>query len=158
MSPLKDSSPGAVLSLSAQCRLRAASVFQKSAWVCIIGFLLLGCASASYHSGPVLDGASVSRIQKGSTTMAEVESMLGKPSSISLMGDGRRLAMYWSLQIDSTGRPSPASFIPYVGLFASAHGTATERQQNLQIVYNASGVVEDYEFTDNTTNSSTTIA
>lgn len=97
----------------------------------------LGCSS----SGKEMNQSSVSQIQKGVTTRQEVESQLGPPTSTSLMPDGRRMMTYMHHESKMHG----ASFIPVVGGF---FGGADRRSQVLQIYVKKDGIVEDYEFSD----------
>jgi outer membrane protein assembly factor BamE (lipoprotein component of BamABCDE complex) len=123
---------------------------------CALAILLAGCASSHTQSGVKLDRANVEKIQKGKTTMTEVESLFGTPFSTSLMGDGRKMALYMFIQSDAQAQVDPAVLIPIVGGFvANTKATGTYRQQTLQIIYASDGVVQDYVFNDNTTNSMT---
>jgi hypothetical protein len=111
----------------------------------------LFASACTYHvqqSQPLLDAGKVNGIQKGKTTRAEVEAILGPPANTAMAGQGKRLAYYGAYNISSTG---------HAGLFTAGTGAATVRSQNLQILYSASGVVEDYEFSDRTDNSNTRV-
>ena len=120
--------------------------------VCVLMVTLGACAPTYQSSTPRIEQANVNRIQKGVSTMADVEANLGKPAMISLMGDGRRMSMYASYQVTSTGHTNPATFIPIVNLFTENTATAAQTQQTLQIIYGKNSIVEDYEFNDNATN------
>ncbi|MFT3787344.1 MAG: outer membrane protein assembly factor BamE [Tepidisphaeraceae bacterium] len=102
-----------------------------------------GCATG--RSGRELSAADIQSLHKGVTTRSEVEAKLGPPMSTTMLGDGRRMAMY--LFTESTSKARPESFIPVVGLFVGGNDT-TQRQQQLQVIYRESGVVEDFEFAD----------
>lgn len=93
---------------------------------------LAGCA-AQMEFGKKLDAQSVAFIQKGKTTRSEIEQRLGQPSGIQLLADGRRQAMYSYMNMSGP---------------AIAWGAAEMKrtQATLQIVYNQTGVVEDYDF------------
>jgi len=106
----------------------------------ITGFVA-GCASVSH--GTKIDKDKVSQIKKGVTTKAEVELLLGHPAHTSMAGDGRRMMTYNFTEASST------QYIPVVGLFAGGSSTHT---QSLQIMITKSGVVEDYEYSDNSQN------
>jgi outer membrane protein assembly factor BamE (lipoprotein component of BamABCDE complex) len=102
-------------------------------------FAIGGCATV----GTKIDPKQVSHIQKGVTTRAEVEANLGIPTSISVIPDGGRMALYdyWE------AKPTAGSYIPYAGLFV---GGTDNRKQQLQIMYDGNNVVKDYEFQDAT--------
>lgn len=113
---------------------------------CVLAFTL-GVGCTVNNSSPIIDPAKVAQIQKGVTTRSQVEAMLGPPMSVGMMPNGARSATYYSF--NATASATPISYVPIVGdLAAGAKGT--QRQQQLQIMYNAAGVVDDYEFSDNT--------
>ena len=64
-----------------------------------------------------------------------------------MIGDGRRLMVY--SYFDRSARPDAASFIPLFGIIAGKASGQT-RNQSLQIMLNKNDVVEDYEFSDQT--------
>ncbi len=109
--------------------------------------LIAGC-TATQTNGVKLDPNAVARIQKGVTTRAEVESLLGQPMTMAMADRGRRIMVYHFTE--SAGRSKPQSYIPVVGLFAGAT-EGTSRTQMLQIFLDGRNVVEDYEFSDRTT-------
>lgn len=115
-------------------------IYQAALLLFITGFVA-GCASTSY--GTKIDRDKVSQIKKGVTTKAEVELLLGPPVHTAMVGDGRRMMTYSFTEASST------QGIPVVGLFA---GSSSTRTQSLQIVITKSGVVEDYEYSDNSQN------
>jgi outer membrane protein assembly factor BamE (lipoprotein component of BamABCDE complex) len=100
---------------------------------------LIGCAT----SGQQMDRSQVENIQKGVTTRAELEAMLGTPMHAGMMDNGRRLLTF---QFHET-RVKGESFIPYAGAFI---GGRDHRAQILQVILDANGVVEDFEFSDST--------
>jgi outer membrane protein assembly factor BamE (lipoprotein component of BamABCDE complex) len=125
--------------------------------------LALACAAmlsacVSYQSSqPLIENSKVMQIQKGVTTRPEVEALFGPPAMVGMGQNGERLAMYSAYQTSSTGQANGASYIPIVGPFVgTAKGTATRRQQMLQIQYSSAGVVKDYEFSDTASNTQTT--
>ena len=101
-----------------------------------------GCMNTS--SGTPINAAAVSKIEKGKTTRAEVEAMLGKPDMVVMMGDGKRCLSY-SYSATKIG-VNPATAM--LGPFAKASGSS--RVQTLQVFVNKEAVVEDYELSDNT--------
>lgn len=103
------------------------------------------CASTS--GGTQISSDKVSQIKKGVTTRAEVEGLLGPPAHVGLMSDGRRMMTYsfYETSAHATG----ATYIPIVGAFAGG-AKGQQRVQTLQIILTKEGVVQDYEFSDNT--------
>lgn len=119
----------------------------KSALQALLSFVLLGLISGcalpySQSSGTPIDEAKVSQIVKGKTTRAEIETMFGKPINTMMLPDGRRALSYSYTRTKLTAIGTP---IPLVG---GARGTT--QNQTLQIYLSKEGIVEDYEFTDNT--------
>ena len=115
-------------------------IYQAVLLLFITGFVA-GCASTSY--GTKIDRDKVSQIKKGVTTKAQVELLFGPPAYAGMAGDGRRMMTYNFTEGSST------QMIPVVGLFA---GSASTHTQSLQIMISKSGVVEDYEYSDNSQN------
>ena len=101
-----------------------------------------GCMNSS--SGTPIDSAKVERIQKGKTTRAEVEALLGKPEMAVMMGDGKRCLSYVYSATKMSVVPSPGMLIG----IGSARGAT--RSQTLQVFVGKDGVVEDYELSDTT--------
>jgi hypothetical protein len=117
----------------------------------VAAVLLAGCAASQTGQEP-MTRAQVDSIQKGATTRAQIDAMLGPPISVAIVDNGDRLASYRARQT-TTPPVNGAAFIPLVGPFIAAsqdEGTSV-RRQTLQVRYSASGVVLDYEFLDTTT-------
>jgi len=86
-----------------------------------------------------VERSKVSKIQKGVTTRAEVEALMGPPSSVTVLPGGLgRILMYDSWELKSVPLPWP---IP---------SKATTRNQMLEINLNKNDIVEDYELVDRT--------
>ena len=103
-----------------------------------------GCMNMKSSSGAPLDAQKVARIQKGKTTRAEVEALLGRPEMTVMVGDGKRCLSYAYSSTDMGVRPSTM----LLGPFAKVSGTA--RTQTLQVFVSREGIVEDYELGDTT--------
>jgi hypothetical protein len=127
--------------------------------LCLLMLLsLAACAPTMTTSTPMLDANKVNQIEKGKSTMPEVEALLGKPSFVTMMGDGKRMAFYSGMTMLSSAQVDPKTFIPIVGPFvATTNGQSSVRQQSLQIVYTADNVVQDYQFNDTTTNGTSSV-
>lgn len=119
-------------------------------FVAMAGTFLAGCMTMSY--GIKLDRNKVSQIQKGVTNRAEVEALFGPPAYVSLMNDGRRMMSYNFTETSMA--PTPETLIPFVGAFAGGMRGQT-KTQTLQIILSKTDIVEDYEFTDNTSKTET---
>jgi outer membrane protein assembly factor BamE (lipoprotein component of BamABCDE complex) len=120
------------------------------------GFCFLtGCVSSS-TGNQRLTNDNVAKITKGVTTRAEVVALLGEPESVSLMSDGRRMMMYRAIQQngDKSGTIVRA-IVPFAAFFPSSD-TNTTRMQTLQIYVGSNNVVQDYEYSDNTSEMKTT--
>jgi outer membrane protein assembly factor BamE (lipoprotein component of BamABCDE complex) len=110
----------------------------------------IGCSvPTSSHTGTQIGQSAVARIHKGVTTRKEVESLFGPPMAITTMGDGRRMMLYSGTEVHTSTNLNMA--IPFVGPFIPGRDENTTRIQSLQVILNRDDVVEDYEFSDNTT-------
>ncbi len=115
--------------------------------------LIIATVCADVNTGTQsLSSDRVAQIKKGVTTRAEVEQLLGPPSSVSMMGDGRRMMFYMGMQqhINQAGRMAFA--VPLGGILIPANDSASRRMEQLQVVLSKADIVEDYEFSDSTTN------
>lgn len=101
---------------------------------------LTGCMNST--SGTPIDAAKVSKIEKGKTTRAEVEALLGRPEMTMMLGDGKRCLSYAYTATNMGLNPATA----LLGSFAKMNGTT--RTQPLQVFVGRDGVVEDYELGD----------
>jgi len=111
--------------------------------LCLLSPLALsGCMNTS--SGRPIDADKVALIQKGKTTRAEVEALLGRPEMTIMLGDGKRSLSYVYSSTKMGVNPATAM----LGPFAKASGTS--RTQTLQVTVGRDGVVEDYELGDST--------
>ena len=102
--------------------------------------LVAGCATAT--SGNKIEASKVDQIKKGVTTRAEVEALFGRPETISMMGDGRRMLYYHYSENSATFHNA----IPIVGVFMG--DKRDTRHQMLQVILSKADVVEDYELSD----------
>jgi outer membrane protein assembly factor BamE (lipoprotein component of BamABCDE complex) len=123
-------------------------------------FGLAGCATQqNFAYGTELSADKIAQIKKGVTTRAEVETLFGQPANVSIMGDGKRMMMYGYTSTESEGHADASAYIPVVGLWAGGgQAQVHTRTQSLQIILNAQDVVEDYEFSDNSTNTHSNVS
>jgi hypothetical protein len=126
-------------------------MFHKPMIAGALTLLLAACAATQAGQQPI-SRAQVDSIQKGTTTRAQIDATFGPPNSVAIVDNGDRLASYRTHQ--TTYPPvNAAGFIPLVGPFiaAGSQDNTSVRRQTLQVRYNPSGVVQDYEFLDTTT-------
>jgi outer membrane protein assembly factor BamE (lipoprotein component of BamABCDE complex) len=120
--------------------------------------ILAGCVSQTSETGTKLDATKVAQIKKGITTRAEVEALLGPPTNVDMMAEGKRVLSYNYTQNQVNAHPTATAFIPGASLFTStAQADAKMQMQTLQVMVNAAGIVDDYEFSDNTTNTTANV-
>lgn len=142
--------------------------------VIMTAIALTGCMSSQSEFGQAMD-SKVGRIQKGVTTRGEVEAWFGQPMQVAMLGGGQRMLYYCysNSKVDQNGvskASSAMSSVPLLGMLAGAAipgagaigmagaaggfaGGQTERirSQNLSVRINADNIVEDYEFSDTST-------
>lgn len=112
--------------------------------------LLAGCITREpeMSSGTPIESAKVAQIIKGKTTRAEIEGLFGKPEMTSMLPDGRRMITY---NYNSTHMKVNSGAILRAAFTASGPlAQGTTKTQALQIYLSKDGMVEDYEFNDNT--------
>src|SRR6266446_5696640 len=100
---------------------------------CSLATLVFLTACLHVENGRPIDSNKVSQIQKGVTTRAEVESLLGQPTTVAMAGDGKRVLVYTYFKSHTTVAP----FVGAVG------GERTS--QRLQVIVNTNNVVQDFE-------------
>ena len=115
-------------------------VFLTLATLLTVLSLPLGCMS----TGQKMDQSKVDQIKKGVTTRAELETMFGTPFNVAMMGEGKRMMvfMFATVQVKAT------NYIPVIGHLV---GGTDDRQQILKVILNKDNIVEDYEFSDKST-------
>ncbi len=96
--------------------------------------ILAGCAS----SGRKFDTQAASQIQKGTTTKAQVQQLVGLPQNIGKDSDGNETWTYAYTRATAKG----TSFIPIAGAFM---GGVDTQDQRFVVKFNPEGVVT---FTD----------
>lgn len=108
--------------------------------VLVMLFVLLGCAS----SGKQIKAEQLQSFEKGRTTLPEVISCLGQPTSKTTTIDGHVVICYNYVQASAR----PESFIPIVGLFA---GGVDSRSNNVTMTFDQQGVLQGYSTTESAT-------
>ena len=108
-------------------------------------YLLLACVSlclgisgcATYSSGSPIDETKIESIERGTTTKSELIAWFGQPTQVTSIGNGKQV-LYWQYYQSKVSR-SP---IPFIG------GAKADTQNSaLAVTIDASGVVEDYQWT-----------
>ena len=122
---------------------------------CFLVFAGAGCVSGT-TGNQKLTQDNVSKIQKGVTTRQQVVEILGEPQSTQLLGDGRQTMFYIGTQSKSDFGQSVFQGIPIIGVVVPTTDTNTTRRETLQIILNANDIVQDCEFSDNTSEVKTT--
>lgn len=100
---------------------------------------LAGCATV----GREVSKDQIGALHKGETTTTQAATLLGQPTTVSTLGDGRQIWIYSFAHAQAR----PASFIPVVGLFA---GGTDVRATNVSLTFDPAGVLQNY--TSTTTN------
>ena len=118
----------------------------------ILAAALAGCMSndVATSSGVPIDAAKVAQIVKGKTTRTEIEAAFGKPDATSMLPDGRRALTYNYSATNMNVKVNPLAIIVPLKPGAMAKSAGTTHTQSLQIYVTKDGVVEDFEFNDNT--------
>lgn len=105
----------------------------------LVVMTLSGCVPPMSH-GSRINPDDVAKIKKGVTTRAEIESMFGPATSVGMGLNGSRILVYYHTE-------SPGFFLYNPFIYNK------DRRQQLQVNI-VNDVVEDYEFSDNTGNTS----
>lgn len=98
---------------------------------------LTGCAYGSGQLGKTDSATIEQKLVKGKTTKAEVETLLGDPTS-KTKKNGKEIWVYAHASMDNT------IFIPIVGLFAKG------KTKEVHVEFNSRGVMQSYEVTEGT--------
>ena len=103
--------------------------------VCSLFFIttvLSACANIQSAHGTKIERSQVDFIQKGVTTRTEVEEKLGKPTTVTIAGNGGRVAMYSYYEMN-------------VGNVSFGLAKMRTIQGSLQVIYSKDNVVMDYK-------------
>ena len=108
--------------------------------VVVTAFVLAGCASVGNEQLSKQNAASLQQhIQKGVTTKAQVQAILGQPQNVSFNNGQEQ----WTYSF-AHATPTAVNFVPIVGLFV--HRDNVEHKM-LVILFDKHGVVENYSYT-----------
>lgn len=128
----------------------------------VLGLTVAGCATANIGNQN-LTARRIAQIKKGITTEAEVIRLLGPPDNITLLPDGRRMMYYSGMQTktNSNGAAVVAVSTLTFGLgevLMPSDTSQTEQQQTLQIILTKNDIVQDYEYSNNASNTKSTVS
>ena len=113
----------------------------------MICLLLAGCATV----GREVTENQLQGFEKGKTTLNEVVSKLGTPTSSSSTLEGKRFISY----VFAHAQARPESFIPIVGAFV---GGSDVRSSVVTFTFNREGKLEDYFQSQSATGTGTGLA
>jgi len=106
----------------------------------VFAVLLSGCASAGNEALSKQTSETLQQhIQKGVTTKAQVQAVLGQPQNVSF-NNGRE---QWTYNF-AHATPTAVDFVPVVNLFVH-HANVDHKM--LVILFDKNGVVENYSYT-----------
>lgn len=100
----------------------------------IVALMAAGCSS--HGNREIADDARVSKIEKGKSTKADVEALVGKPTTVDFTEGGLEKWLY----VYTTSQVRGSSFIPVVGIFA---GGSDINMDSLTILFTKDGIVEN---------------
>src|SRR5574338_214187 len=102
---------------------------------------IYSCASSNYTSGTYFDKEMVDKIQQDKSSVADIESIFGKPASINMDGDN---LIYYYTYIES--KSSAQSYV--VTMDYKMEGF----QRSLSVVFNKDSTVTRYNYSENPMN------
>jgi outer membrane protein assembly factor BamE (lipoprotein component of BamABCDE complex) len=114
--------------------------------VMLSSFVFTGCMTQSH--GIKMEEANVAQIVKGKTTRAELEAMFGQPAHVGMLPEGRRILTYNYFAASGQAENIGKHLIPIVGPYIAGDARVKQRQQMLQVYLSSDGIVEDFEYTD----------
>jgi len=108
----------------------------------VLLLVLAGCLS----TGNRVETNRLTEITKGKSTIDDVISRFGKPTSSVKFPNGERTLVY----LNKIAQPDAATFIPLVGTFV---GSVDNTTHSVIFEFDAKGVLTDYKVHDATINS-----
>jgi outer membrane protein assembly factor BamE (lipoprotein component of BamABCDE complex) len=113
----------------------------KLLFAVLITIILSGCASSNYTSESYFDKDMVDKIIHDKSTIADIESLFGKPAGISMDGDN---LIYSYTYIES--KSSAQSYV------FSMDYKMEGFQRSLSVIFNKNNVVTRYNYVENPMN------
>jgi hypothetical protein len=108
--------------------------------IAVFTVMLVGCVAA----GTQVKQEQLAQFHKGESTYQDVISVLGRPNSSTISGEGDRIACYTFIQSTIRGE----SLIPIVGMFA---GGADSHVDMTCLTFNREGILARYTSTTSET-------
>ena len=99
----------------------------------IVAVFLAGCVA----TGTQVHEQQLAKLEKGKTTIQEVVSSFGQPSTKTLNSNGTRTIVY--MYVEAQARPE--TFIPFIGGFV---GGADSRSNMVTLQFDRAGILVDY--------------
>lgn len=117
-------------------------IIRRFTWVTaiLVAALLAGCASAGSEALSKQSSTSLQQhIQKGVTTKAQVQAILGQPQNVSFNNGDEQ----WTYNF-AHATPTAVDFVPVVNLFV--HHADVDHKM-LVVLFDKNGVVQNYSYT-----------
>jgi outer membrane protein assembly factor BamE (lipoprotein component of BamABCDE complex) len=137
--------------------MRRNNLFATIVVVIFLGLVGAGCATSTIGNQN-LNADNIAKIQKGVTTKAEVIELLGQPDTVGMMGDGRRTMIYSGMQGNVDNSQMMLTAIPIAGGLIPEHTSQSMHRETLQVILTNSDIVQDYEYSDNTSQTDTSVS
>jgi outer membrane protein assembly factor BamE (lipoprotein component of BamABCDE complex) len=137
--------------------MRSKTIIANIAVLIFFGLLGAGCATSTIGNQN-LNSDNIAKIQKGVTTKAEVIELLGQPDTVGMMGDGRRMMIYSGMQGNVDNSQMMLAAIPIAGGLIPEHTSQSMHRQTLQVILTSADIVQDYEYSDNTSQTDTSVS
>jgi hypothetical protein len=111
-----------------------------------IAFTLLLALAGCLSTGNRVETNRLTEITKGKSTIDDVISHFGQPTSSVKYANGEQTLVY----LNKIAQPDAATFIPLIGTFV---GSVNNTTHSVIFEFDAKGVLTDYEVHDATVNS-----
>ena len=107
-------------------------------WLMLVAITALGgCGTTKVGNERILDDQTVSKIQMGKSTKADVKTLLGDPTKVSFTGTSEG-EEDWDY-VYSEGSVKGSTYVPYYGLFK---GGMNLKQNTLTIRFSKDGIAK----------------
>lgn len=105
--------------------------------ITLLATLLFSTLTGCVSSGREIKSDQLTNFTKGKTTIADVTSALGKPTTTTTTSDGRRRVNYAFVHAQAR----PETYIPFIGGLV---GGADVRSSMVDFTFDKNGILEDY--------------
>lgn len=103
----------------------------------IICLFIITLLSACISMGAKVDPKRLAEFEKGKTSYNQIITSLGKPTQTSILDDGNKKIEY----IHYDAQATPASFIPFVGMFIGGVDTTTT---SIALTFDKNDILKSY--------------